>query len=168
MNICNSKVCHKYVRNCVINSITSTSLFKPLAHFCMDGFSVVCKDTNPSQLRVMINMFQSFLDHEDEWRKPYHKVCELLRCSRGCREKQCASLNATTAQERKGAFQEWPKNWSTPPTLQERRGSLLLVLLYKVIEGLVLRLPPNDFLVKAHPRRQIQSKHSKTVKQLTF
>ena len=53
-------------------------------------------------------------------------------------------------------------------TLQERRGSLRLVMLYKVVEMLVLKLPPDDFLMKSRPRRQIQLKHSKTVKQLTF
>ena len=42
------------------------------------------------------------------------------------------------------------------PTLQERRGSLRLVMLYKVVEGLVPGLPPQDFLSQSKSRRQIK------------
>ena len=42
------------------------------------------------------------------------------------------------------------------PTLQERRGSLRLAMLYKVVEGLVPGLPPQDFLLHSKSRRQIK------------
>ena len=44
------------------------------------------------------------------------------------------------------------------PTLQERRGSLRLVMLYKVVEGLVQGLSPQDFLSQSKSRRQIKTR----------
>ena len=46
------------------------------------------------------------------------------------------------------------------PTLENRRKCLRLVLLYKVVEGLVPALPPDQFITKQRPRR--------TIKPITF
>ena len=44
------------------------------------------------------------------------------------------------------------------PTLENRRKCLRLVLLYKVVEGLVPALPPEQFITKQRPRRNIKPK----------
>ena len=43
-------------------------------------------------------------------------------------------------------------------TLEERRESLRLILMYKVVEGLVPSLPPLQFVKSQKPRRQIKAK----------
>jgi hypothetical protein len=43
-------------------------------------------------------------------------------------------------------------------TLEERRHSLHLILLYKVVEGLVPALPTVDFVITAKPKRNIKAK----------
>ena len=43
-------------------------------------------------------------------------------------------------------------------TLEERRSSLRLILMYKVVEGLVPSLPPDQFIKFAKPKRQIKTK----------
>ena len=43
-------------------------------------------------------------------------------------------------------------------TLEERRTSLRLILMYKVVEGLVPALPPDSFIKFAKPKRQIRPK----------
>jgi hypothetical protein len=53
-------------------------------------------------------------------------------------------------------------------TLEERRHSLCLILLYKVVEGLVPALPTADFVTTAKPKRNIlKPKCIKTVKRQT-
>jgi hypothetical protein len=42
-------------------------------------------------------------------------------------------------------------------TLEERRHSLRLILLYKVVEGLVLALPTADFVTTAKPKKTSSS-----------
>ena len=43
-------------------------------------------------------------------------------------------------------------------TLEERRTSLRLILMYKVVEGLVPALPPTSFVKNTRPKRQIKPK----------
>ena len=43
-------------------------------------------------------------------------------------------------------------------TLEERRESLRLILMYKVVEGLVPSLPPSQFVKFERPKRQIKPK----------
>jgi len=43
-------------------------------------------------------------------------------------------------------------------TLEERRTSLRLILMYKVVEGLVPALPPTSFVKNAKQKRQIKAK----------
>ena len=43
-------------------------------------------------------------------------------------------------------------------TLEERRTSLRLILMYKVVEGLVPALPSTSFVKNAKPKRQIKAK----------
>ena len=43
-------------------------------------------------------------------------------------------------------------------TLEERRHSLRLILLYQVVEGLVPALPTADFITTAKPKRNIKAK----------
>jgi len=42
-------------------------------------------------------------------------------------------------------------------TLQERRTSLRLILMYKVVQGLVPALPPTSFVKNAKQKRQIKA-----------
>ena len=44
-------------------------------------------------------------------------------------------------------------------TLEERRLSLRLILMYKVVEGLVPALPTDNFVKLARPKRNIKAKH---------
>ena len=46
-------------------------------------------------------------------------------------------------------------------TLEERRLSLRLILMYKVVEGLVPALPTTKFIKFERPKRQIKSKQFK-------
>jgi Zn-dependent M16 (insulinase) family peptidase len=46
-------------------------------------------------------------------------------------------------------------------TLEERRSSLRLILMYKVVEGLVQSLPTDQFVNFAKPKRQIKTKTPK-------
>ena len=52
--------------------------------------------------------------------------------------------------------------------LKERRTSQKLICLYKVVEGLVPAIEPNDYLKKARPKRSITTrKNLRTTRQLT-
>ena len=44
-------------------------------------------------------------------------------------------------------------------TLEERRLSLRLILMYKVVEGLVPALPTDNFVKLARPKKMIKAKH---------
>jgi hypothetical protein len=44
-------------------------------------------------------------------------------------------------------------------TLEDRRLSLRLILMYKVVEGLVPALPTDNFVKLARPKRMIKAKH---------
>jgi hypothetical protein len=44
-------------------------------------------------------------------------------------------------------------------TLEERRLSLRLILMYKVVEGLVTAIPTDNFVKLARPKRNIKAKH---------
>ena len=46
-------------------------------------------------------------------------------------------------------------------TLEDRRLSLRLILMYKVVEGLVPALPTDNFVKLARPKRNIKAKHFK-------
>jgi hypothetical protein len=46
-------------------------------------------------------------------------------------------------------------------TLEDRRLSLRLILMYKVVEGLVPALPTDNFVKLARPKRNIKANHFK-------
>ena len=46
-------------------------------------------------------------------------------------------------------------------TLEDRRLSLRLIIMYKVVEGLVPALPTDNFVKLARPKRNIKAKHFK-------
>jgi len=49
-------------------------------------------------------------------------------------------------------------------TLEERRTSLRLILIYKVVEGLVPALPPTSFVKNAKQRDKSKQKYTQTIK----
>ena len=111
--------------------------------------------TEDCRKTAYISMVRSLLEYSAVVWDPYQKsdIDKIERVQRKAirfikrdyrsREEGCISKNAKELEL---------------PTLQERRGSLRLVMLYKVVEGLVPGLPPQNFLSTSRPRRQIRLK----------
>ena len=102
-----------------------------------------------------ISMVRSLLEYSAVVWDPYQKsdIDKIERVQR----KAIRFIKRDYRSREEGCISKMAKELELP-TLQERRGSLRLVMLYKVVEGLVPGLPPQNFLSKSRPRRQIRLK----------
>ena len=111
--------------------------------------------TEDCRKTAYISMVRSLLEYGAVVWDPYHKsdIDKIERVQR----KAIRFIKGDYCSREEGCISRMAKELELP-TLQERRGSLRLVMLYKVVEGLVPGLPPQDFLLKSRPRRQIRLK----------